>query len=90
MTFLFYCYSLAADDPSHLIEKVLNDKKLVSRWRACQVLIIDEISMLDAALFELLHEISSRTRGNREKPFGGLQVRGSPWQLKPTIILLIH
>ena len=36
-------------------------------------MIIDEISMLDADLFELLNEIARKVKGN-DLPFGGIQV----------------
>lgn len=56
----------------------------MERWVKCKVLIIDEISMLDRSLFELLDEIARATRGN-DKPFGGLQliVVGDFMQLPP-------
>ena len=43
------------------------------QWRAAKVLVIDEVSMLDGALFDLLEAIARAVRGD-ERPFGGLQL----------------
>lgn len=43
------------------------------RWASTAALIIDEISMIDAAYFDLLDRIARRNRGNH-RPFGGMQV----------------
>ena len=54
------------------------------QWRAASTLVIDEVSMLDGDLFDLLEEVARRVRGN-ERPFGGLQlvVCGDFFQLPP-------
>ena len=44
-----------------------------SRWQTATVLIIDEVSMIDAVLFDKIEQIGRRIRGDA-KPFGGLQV----------------
>ena len=44
-----------------------------SQWRRCQCLIIDEISMIDAELFDKLEAIARAVRRSRE-PFGGIQL----------------
>ena len=43
-----------------------------AQWRAAKVLIIDELSMLDGRLFDLLEAVARRIRGV-DAPFGGLQ-----------------
>lgn len=43
------------------------------RLRACSLLAIDEISMLDAKMFDLLNEVLKIVRG-KDEAFGGLQV----------------
>lgn len=75
---------IGAGDRSKLIQKVLKNKSCVDRWMKTKVLVIDEISMLDRWLFELLDEIS-RTIRNNQTPFGGLQliVVGDFMQLPP-------
>ena len=54
------------------------------QWRAATTLVIDEVSMLDGDLFDLLEEVGRRVRGN-SRPFGGLQlvVCGDFFQLPP-------
>ncbi len=56
-----------------LLPKVLSNQAAMGRWRAAQVLIIDEVSMLDSILFDLLEEIARTVRGS-SRPFGGMQV----------------
>ena len=53
-------------------------------WQQTQTLIIDEISMIDADLFDKLEAIARIVRGN-SRPFGGMQliVCGDFAQLPP-------
>jgi len=48
-------------------------ESLANRWRNTQVLVIDEISMMWAELFEHLNRVAQAVRGNKLF-FGGLQV----------------
>lgn len=57
----------------NVLEKVQRSSRATASWRNVQVLIIDEISMLDSNIFDLLDFIA-RTIRNCEKPFGGIQV----------------
>lgn len=66
-------FLLGRGDKEKILKKVFGNKSTVERWRNCRVLIIDEISMLDRKLFELLDEIARKTREN-DSPFGGMQV----------------
>lgn len=54
------------------------------RWKTCEILIIDEISMLGSELFRKLDYIAKCIRGN-DKPFGGiiLVMSGDFLQLPP-------
>lgn len=54
------------------------------RWRRCTALIIDEISMMDGKIFDLLEAIARKVRGN-SRPFGGIQLilSGDFHQLPP-------
>eukprot|EP00903_Cladosiphon_okamuranus_P010532 g9962.t1 len=53
-------------------------------WRKCEVLVIDEISMMSAELFDKLNIVGQRLRGN-SLPFGGVQLVlcGDFFQLPP-------
>ena len=64
---------LAEGHKDIIINKVLKAKEAVERWQKCQVLVIDEISMLDAYLFQLLDEIA-RIIKKKDEPFGGIQI----------------
>ncbi|QRV89235.1 ATP-dependent DNA helicase PIF1 [Ceratobasidium sp. AG-Ba] len=66
-----------------LIKKARN-KRTMKRWKRTEVLIIDEISMVDARWFDVLNEIGKTLRNNT-RPFGGIQlvVCGDFFQLPP-------
>jgi len=66
------------------IEALLEREPLVRRVRAARVLIIDEVSMLDAGLLSLVDQALRALRAG-EAPFGGLQVVfvGDFFQLPP-------
>jgi ATP-dependent DNA helicase PIF1 len=65
----------------HQISRNKNAKK---RWEDVKILVIDEISMLSAELFDLLSTIASRVRLD-DRPFGGIQLIlcGDFFQLPP-------
>ncbi|KAK8861367.1 hypothetical protein IAR55_002186 [Kwoniella newhampshirensis] len=67
-----------------LYEKILRNKITATRWRTTGALIIDEISMIDATLFDKLEEIARKVRHD-PRPFGGLQLilSGDFFQLPP-------
>jgi ATP-dependent DNA helicase PIF1 len=54
------------------------------RWWLCETLVIDEISMLDSSLFEMLSQIAQEVKQNN-RPFGGIQLilSGDFYQLPP-------
>ena len=66
------------------LEALLEREPLVRRVRGTAVLIIDEVSMLDARLLALVDRAVRTLRGS-ERPFGGLQVIfvGDFFQLPP-------
>jgi hypothetical protein len=69
---------------SELSKRVHANKACVIRWRRAKALVIDEISMIDAELFQKLDMIAQRVRDNI-RPFGGLQLvlSGDFFQLPP-------
>jgi ATP-dependent DNA helicase PIF1 len=81
---VFSIQTTGKDDKQKLLSKVVGNKQSVSRWRRSKVLVIDEVSMLDKDLFELLDEVARKVRGS-SKPFGGLQLLlvGDFMQLPP-------
>jgi ATP-dependent DNA helicase PIF1 len=64
-------------------------------WQRCKILIIDEISMIDADLFEKLEFIARVVRRNAN-PFGGIQLvcSGDFFQLPPVpadkVLTILH
>ena len=60
-------------DPERIKSKVMRDSKAAQRWLDAKVLVIDEISMIDESMFELLDVVA---RGVRQdpRPFGGIQI----------------
>jgi len=68
-----------------LFKLVRKDAQAMVRWGDVKTLIIDEISMVDAALFDKLEELARRLKKNLYKPFGGIQLIlcGDFFQLPP-------
>ena len=64
---------LGKGDVQMLVTKILKEPHVKYRWKALETLIIDEISMLSAELFDKLEEIARIVRGSTE-PFGGIQL----------------
>ncbi len=66
------------------IKVIAGNKRVAARLRNAAVLVIDEISMLDAARLDLVDRVARFTRGS-PAPFGGLQVIlcGDFFQLPP-------
>ena len=72
-------------DREKIIKKAVNAKHSCHRWYECKTLIIDEISMLDSSLFEMLNEIAQNVKNDSIRPFGGIQliISGDFYQLPP-------
>jgi ATP-dependent DNA helicase PIF1 len=67
-----------------IVRRVIKNRFAIKSWRESNVLIVDEISMMSAKMFELLDEIGRLIRRNT-KPFGGIQLvfTGDFFQLPP-------
>lgn len=67
-----------------LIACIQSNEEALKRWQSCDVLIIDEVSMLSRELFEKL-EMIARCLKNSSKPFGGIHLifSGDFYQLRP-------
>lgn len=59
---------------AQLVRRVLADPAACARWRRCDLLIVDEISMVDAELFDRLDAVGRAVRGRSDVPFGGIQL----------------
>ena len=77
---------LAKGTPEQCYKDVMRRTKNAAWWRQCDVLIIDEISMMDPFLFLKLNYVGQKIR-NTEAFFGGIQlvVVGDFFQLPPVM-----
>ena len=75
---------LGDKDAEHLANKIKLNFHAKLKWWKTKVLVIDEVSMLTAELFEKLEKIARLVRGSN-KPFGGIQIilSGDFCQLPP-------
>ena len=69
----FLGINLAKENAFDLYRKLSYSSKYSTRWMELDILIIDEVSMLSAELFDKLEEVARYIRGNT-KPFGGIQL----------------
>ena len=72
------------DDAAPILAEKVRRSPAAKRWRACKRLIVDEVSMIDCALFDKLEYVARDIRG-RNQPFGGIQIilAGDFLQLPP-------
>ena len=64
---------LAKGDEEEILSKVRRNKKIREQWQTVEILIIDEVSMLTAELFEKLDYVARKLR-KCDKFFGGIQL----------------
>jgi ATP-dependent DNA helicase PIF1 len=81
---------LANGEAEYTVRKVYSNKYKSKQWKAIDVLIIDEVSMMSQKIFEILDSIGRKVRQNAGAallPFGGLQVvfSGDFYQLPPVM-----
>lgn len=67
-----------------LLKGILDNNKILARWKRVSVLIIDEVSMMTIELFEKIERLARNIRKN-PLPFGGIQIvmSGDFLQLPP-------
>ena len=75
---------LANKSDMMIINKIYKSKYYRHNWENTDILIIDEVSMMSAQLFDLLNKIGQIIRKNN-RPFGGIQIifSGDFFQLPP-------
>jgi len=75
---------LGKESTAELYVKICRNRKAKKNWLCTDLLIIDEISMMTAELFDKLNELAKKIRSNK-KPFGGIQLLlvGDFFQLPP-------
>jgi ATP-dependent DNA helicase PIF1 len=64
---------LAKEPATEIIRRLLQRPRDYQRWKTVQVLIIDEVSMMSAELFNKIHSIAQGIRHSTDF-FGGIQV----------------
>ena len=66
------------------VNKIVKSYFKKKNWKAADVLIVDEVSMMSMKMFNMLNEIGKKVRNN-PRPFGGIQVifSGDFYQLPP-------
>lgn len=64
---------LGKDSEDDLVKKINRREKLKSKWCDTNILVVDEVSMLTADLFDKLNRIAKRVR-KHGAPFGGIQL----------------
>ena len=75
---------LGKEEVPELVRKIKRNQKAKHRWMRTKILVVDEVSMVDADLFDKLEAIARQLRNNG-RPFGGIQlvITGDFFQLPP-------
>lgn len=82
----YFGIGLGTADVNTLIKSISSKKNIVKIWKACRVLIIDEISLVSSYTLSKLATIACYFKKN-ELPFGGIQLVfvGDFFQLPPIV-----
>jgi len=75
---------LGKGETASYVKKIRQNTYFSSLWKTTDILVVDEVSMLSFALFNMLNNIGKQLRKS-VKPFGGIQVifSGDFYQLPP-------
>lgn len=75
---------LGKGETASYVKKIRQNTYFSSLWKTTDILVVDEVSMLSFALFNMLNNIGKQLRRS-QKPFGGIQVifSGDFYQLPP-------
>jgi ATP-dependent DNA helicase PIF1 len=70
-----------------LIQMASKNRTTANRWQQVKILLVDEVSMVDADFLDKLGEVAKAIRKNTS-PFGGIQVKSIDlgsfmWRLSP-------
>ena len=57
-----------------LVSRIQAKKETSMKWQQVQVLVVDEVSMLDADLFDKIEHIARKLKRKDLRPFGGIQL----------------
>ena len=76
---------LGNGDPGSITTTVCHNKRKKQNWTGTDILVIDEVSMMSARMFDLLDQVGRFARKNQTRPFGGIQLifSGDFFQLPP-------
>lgn len=76
---------LGNDSVEVLVKRIRQFKCSLRAWTETQILVVDEVSMMSRATFDLLDAIGRCVRNNPIQPFGGIQLvfSGDFFQLPP-------
>lgn len=69
----FLGLKLGLDSYNQLYNRISQWKFMCNRWKRLEILIIDEISMMNATLFEKIDYVAKKLRES-SRPFGGIQI----------------
>ena len=81
------CLGLGKGEEFEMYKKILKMKKQ-NNYIDIDILVLDEVSMLNEKLFEILNYLCQTIRKTKDKPFGGIQLifSGDFYQLPPVCI----
>ena len=67
-----------------MLARVAGNQYTKKRWKGCDILVIDEVSMMPGGFLDKLEQVAKRARNN-PSPFGGIQLVlcGDFFQLPP-------